>query len=130
MIRFAANVSMLFTELPFAERFDAAVATGFEGRRALVAAGRAGAVRLRGRADELRRGDIAAGERGIVNDPPRWRAHVPVAVSLARLRRGAAAPITVLVEAARRSHRDLIAHVQVADHPGRTADSLGWLPTP
>ena len=29
--RFAANVSMLFTELPFAERFDAATAAGFEG---------------------------------------------------------------------------------------------------
>lgn len=31
MPRFAANLSMLFTELPFLERFDAAAETGFKG---------------------------------------------------------------------------------------------------
>lgn len=31
MPRFAANLSMLFTELPFMERFGAAAAAGFKG---------------------------------------------------------------------------------------------------
>ena len=31
MPRFAANVSMMFTELPFIERFGAAAANGFAG---------------------------------------------------------------------------------------------------
>ena len=200
--RFAANVSMLFTELPFAERFDAAVAAGFEG------------VEFHWPAEPVPSGfevvlmnfdggDVAAGGRGIVNDPARWRAHVPEAVSLAR-RLGcprmnalvglddgrprarqlagaaaevafaarAAAPITVLVEAintldhgpyllsdtaqaaafvravgepnvalqydvfhmtrmgedveaALRAHRDLVAHVQIADHPGRGEPGSG-----
>ena len=30
MPRFAANLSMLFTELPFMQRFEAAAAAGFE----------------------------------------------------------------------------------------------------
>ena len=201
-LRFAANVSMLFTELPFAERFAAARDAGFEG------------VEFHWPAEPVPPGfevvlmnfdggDIAAGERGIVNDPARWRAHVPVAVELARslgclrmhalvgiddgrprdeqLARAAeevafaaraAAPITVLVEAINtldhgpylvsstkdaaafaarvdepnvavqfdvfhmtrmgedveaslREHIDVIAHVQIADHPGRGEPGSG-----
>jgi len=81
--RFAANVSMLFTELPFAERFDAATAAGFGGvefwwpEEPVPPGFEVVLMNFDG-------GDIAAGERGYLNDPARWRAHVPVAVGLAR----------------------------------------------
>ena len=200
--RFAANVSMLFTELPFAERFSAARKAGFEAvefhwpDEPVPPGFEVALMNFDG-------GDIAAGDRGYLNDPPRWRAHVPVAVELARslgcgrmnalvglddgrprseqLERAAeevafaaraASPITVLieaintldhgsylipdtaaavafvravgepnvavqydvfhmtrmgedVEAALREHIDVIAHVQVADHPGRGEPGSG-----
>ena len=200
--RFAANVSMLFTELPFAERFDAATAAGFGGvefwwpEEPVPPGFEVVLMNFDG-------GDIAAGERGYLNDPARWRAHVPVAVGLARslgctrmnalvglddgrarseqLERAAdevafaaraAFPITVLVEAintldhgpylisdtaaaaaflqavgepnvalqydvfhmtrmgedveaALREHIDVVAHVQIADHPGRGEPGSG-----
>jgi hydroxypyruvate isomerase len=200
--RFAANVSMLFTELPFAERFEAAIAAGFEGVEFWwpdEPVPRGFEVVLM----NFDGGDVAAGERGIVNQAERWRLHVPVAVELARSLgcprmnalvglddgrpRGeqlagaarevafaarAAAPITVLVEAintldhgpyllsstreaaafvqavaepnvklqydvfhmtrmgedveaALREHIGLIAHVQIADHPGRGEPGRG-----
>jgi len=200
--RFAANVSMLFTELPFAERFDAATAAGFGGvefwwpEEPVPPGFEVVLMNFDG-------GDIAPGERGYLNDPARWRAHLPVAVGLARslgctrmnalvglddgrprseqLERAAdevafaaraAFPITVLVEAintldhgpylisdtaaaaaflqavgepnvalqydvfhmtrmgedveaALREHIDVVAHVQVADHPGRGEPGSG-----
>jgi len=193
---------MLFTELPFAERFDAATAAGFGGvefwwpEEPVPPGFEVVLMNFDG-------GDIAAGERGYLNDPARWRAHVPVAVGLARslgctrmnalvglddgrarseqLERAAdevafaaraAFPITVLVEAintldhgpylisdtaaaaaflqavgepnvalqydvfhmtrmgedveaALREHIDVVAHVQIADHPGRGEPGSG-----
>ena len=79
MPRFAANLSMLFTEHPFLERFDRAAAAGFRGVEFLFpyaedipAVGEA----LRSTGLEqvlfnLPAGDFAAGERGIANNPAR-----------------------------------------------------------
>ncbi|MBA3414302.1 MAG: TIM barrel protein, partial [Chloroflexia bacterium] len=94
MPRFAANVSMLFTELPFPDRFAAAAAAGFEAVEFLfpyeedldaIAAG------LRDNGLEqvlfnLPAGNFAAGDRGIANDPARveeFRAGVDRALAIA-----------------------------------------------
>lgn len=79
MPRFAANLTMLFTEYPFLERFDRAAAAGFAAVEFLFPyAEDVNAVR-----DALTRnglthvlfnlpaGDFAAGERGFANDPAR-----------------------------------------------------------
>jgi hydroxypyruvate isomerase len=79
MPRFAANLTMLFTEYPFIERFDRARAAGFEAVEFLFPyAEDVNAIR-----DALTRngltqvlfnlpaGDFAAGERGFANDPAR-----------------------------------------------------------
>jgi hydroxypyruvate isomerase len=79
MPRFAANLTMLFTEYPFIERFDRAAAAGFEAVEFLFPyAEDINAIR-----DALTRnsltqvlfnlpaGDFAAGERGFANDPSR-----------------------------------------------------------
>lgn len=79
MPRFAANLTMLFTEYPFIERFDRAAAAGFEAVEFLFPYGEdINAIR-----DALTRngltqvlfnlpaGDFAAGERGFANDPSR-----------------------------------------------------------
>ena len=90
--RFAANVSILFGELPFAERFGAAARAGFEGVEfwwpeepldVVIEAARGHEVVL----VNFDGGSLADGERGYVNDPARaevWRAHVPEAVAFAR----------------------------------------------
>jgi hydroxypyruvate isomerase len=90
--RFAANVSILFTERPFLERFDAAAAAGFtavefwwpeEPLDAVVEAVDGLEVVL----VNFDGGSVSAGERGFVNDPARearWREHVPVALEFAR----------------------------------------------
>ncbi len=79
MPRFAANLSMLFTERPFLERFDAAAAAGFEAveflfpydfevsdlRDRLIANGLSMALH------NLPAGDWAKGERGIACHPDR-----------------------------------------------------------
>ena len=94
MPRFAANLSMLFTELPFLERFGAAAAAGFEGVEWQFAYD-VPAQRVR---EELTRyslepvvfnlpaGDWAAGDRGIAGVPDRieeFRRDVPRALEFA-----------------------------------------------
>ncbi len=79
MPRFAANLSMLFTEFPFLDRFDHAAAAGFAGVEvlfpydedidAIVAALKRNDLELV--LFNLPAGDFAAGERGIANDPRR-----------------------------------------------------------
>ncbi len=94
MPRFAANLSMLFTEYPFAERCARAAAAGFMGVEVLFPYGEdvpALAVALSQNHQELvlfnlPAGDFAAGERGIANDPARiteFREGVTRAVAVA-----------------------------------------------
>lgn len=79
MPRFAANLSMLFTEYPFLERFDRAAAAGFEAVEFLFPYSEdvpaiAAALKRNGLEQvlfNLPAGDWAAGERGIANDPAR-----------------------------------------------------------
>jgi hydroxypyruvate isomerase len=93
--RFAANVSILFAEHPFLDRFDAAARAGFDAVEFWWPAGEdldavVAAVRDAGLAVVLINfdgGDLAAGDRGLLNDPvraPRFRDNVPVALDLAR----------------------------------------------
>jgi hydroxypyruvate isomerase len=79
MPKFAANLSMLFTEYPFLERFARAKAAGFQAVEFLFPY----EYDSRTIADELRRnelqqvlfnhpaGDFSAGDRGMANDPSR-----------------------------------------------------------
>ena len=79
MLRFAANLSMLFTEYPVPERFDRAAAAGFRAVEFLfpygedIPAVRAALTRnaLEQVLFNLPPGDFAAGERGIANNPDR-----------------------------------------------------------
>jgi hydroxypyruvate isomerase len=80
MLRFAANLTLLFTELPFAERFAAARAAGFRAVECQFpydeVTPEALAQLLRDNALELvlfnlPAGDWAAGDRGIACDPAR-----------------------------------------------------------
>ena len=75
MLRFAANLSMLYTELPFLDRFEAAAADGFEAVECQFpydwpAADIAARLRATGLAMVLCNappGDAAAGERGLAS---------------------------------------------------------------
>ena len=94
MPKFAANLAMLFTELPFPERFAAATAAGFEGVEipfpyaweaprlaALLDVNRLSLVQ-----QTLPAGDWQAGDRGIACDPGRvaeFRAGVARAITYA-----------------------------------------------
>ena len=79
MPRFAANLSMLFTEYPFIERFDRAAAAGFRAVEFLfpyaedVPGIRAALTRngLEQVLFNLPAGNFAAGDRGFANDPDR-----------------------------------------------------------
>ena len=79
MIKLAANLSMLFTELAFLERFDAAAKAGFTGVEFLFPyafeateiAGKLRANRLEMVLHNLPAGDWTAGERGIACHPDR-----------------------------------------------------------
>ncbi|MBU6438756.1 MAG: hydroxypyruvate isomerase [Betaproteobacteria bacterium] len=96
MPRFAANLSMLFTELPFLERFGRAAAAGFEAVEFLFPYAWPAAT-LRELLDEhklrlvlhnLPAGDWDAGERGIACLPERvdeFRAGVASALEYARV---------------------------------------------
>ncbi len=94
MPKFAANLSMLFTEVPFAQRFERAARAGFDAVecqfpyelpaaevKALLEANRLTMV-----LHNLPAGDWAAGDRGIACDPARvdeFRAGVAQAISYA-----------------------------------------------
>lgn len=79
MIRLAANLSMMFNDLPFLDRFDAAAAAGFKAVECVAPyAEPPGALRERLQRlgltfalFNLPPGDWAAGERGIGADPAR-----------------------------------------------------------
>jgi hydroxypyruvate isomerase len=93
--RFAANVSILFSERPFLDRFEAAARAGFvdvefwwpdgedlDAVRAAVGDAGVGVVLI-----NFDGGDLAAGDRGLINDGERegrFRDNVPVALDLAR----------------------------------------------
>ena len=94
MLKFAANLSMLFTEVPFVDRFDRAAAAGFRGVEflfpydedlaAVSAALRRNSLELV--LFNLPAGDFAAGERGLAGDPARkdaFRAGVARALEIA-----------------------------------------------
>ena len=96
MPRFAANLSMLFTEQPFLDRFEAAARAGFEAVEFLFPyAFDAGEIRARLEAHglalalhNLPAGDWDAGERGIACHPDRvdeFRRGVERAVQVARV---------------------------------------------
>jgi hydroxypyruvate isomerase len=95
MPNFAANLTMLFSEVPFLERFERAARAGFraveymfpyeEDADAIARALRE--LRLKQVLFNLPAGDWAAGDRGIAVDPSRreeFRQGVPVAIELAR----------------------------------------------
>ena len=95
MPKFAANLSMLFTELPFLDRFDAAARAGFEAVEFLFPyAFEAQEIRSRLDANNLKlvlhnlpAGDWEAGERGIACHPDRvdeFRAGVARAIAYAQ----------------------------------------------
>lgn len=95
MPRFAANLTMLFTEYPLLERFDRAAAAGFQAVEFLfpydedIAAIRAALDRngLQQVLFNLPAGNFAAGERGFANDPGRileFREGVARALEIAR----------------------------------------------
>ena len=79
MPRFAANLSMMFNELPFAERFGAAKAAGFDGVECLfpyeLGADAAGAILREHKLEQalfnLPPGNWEAGERGLAALPGR-----------------------------------------------------------
>lgn len=94
MPRFAANLSMLFTEVPFLERFERAANAGFEAVEFLFPyahtveeiQARLDATGLKIVLHNLPAGDWDAGERGIACDPARvdeFRAGVAKAVTYA-----------------------------------------------
>jgi hydroxypyruvate isomerase len=94
-VRFAANVSILFREAPFLERFQRAAEAGFravefwwprgEDLARLEAAIRDSGVTVA--LFNFDAGDMPGGDRGLVSDPKRqhaFRDNVPVALQLAR----------------------------------------------
>jgi len=95
MLRFGINISILLREYPFLERFDQAARLGFDtvefwwpaGEDLEQVARRIRDAGLQVALINFDGGDIARGERGLVNDPARqaqFRAHVPVALDLAQ----------------------------------------------
>ena len=96
MLRFAANLSMMFPEVPFLERFGAAAAAGFKGVEFLFpyeftadeVAGALRGSRLENALFNTPPGDWAAGERGLASLPGReaeFRAGIARAIDYARV---------------------------------------------
>jgi hydroxypyruvate isomerase len=94
-MRFSANVSILFKEVPFLERFGRAAETGFSTVEFWWPSDEdPGAVEKAVKDANLQvalmnfdAGDMAAGDRGLAGDPERegrFRENVPVALELAR----------------------------------------------
>ena len=94
MLKWSANLTMLFKDLPFNDRIQAAGNAGFEAVEfmwpigvdldALVAATKASGVKVV--LINVDSGDVPAGERGFPNDPSRrewWRERTRVAIDLA-----------------------------------------------
>lgn len=95
MTRFAANLTMLFTDLPFLDRFDAAAQAGFKAVECIapyseppeIVAERLRCHDLTMALFNLPAGDWAAGERGFAADPARgaeFRDSVDTALVYAR----------------------------------------------
>lgn len=95
MPKFAANLSLMFTEVDFLDRFDAARASGFEAVECLFPyawpdaqiAERLRRARLELVLHNLPPGDWAAGDRGMACDPARaeeFRDGVELAIAYAR----------------------------------------------
>jgi hydroxypyruvate isomerase len=94
-LKFCANVSILFKDAPFLERFERAARAGFQAVEFWWPAGEAldeveAAIRDAGLAVALFNfdaGDMPAGDRGLLSDPDRaqrFRENVPVALDLAQ----------------------------------------------
>ena len=94
-MQFCANVSILFKDAPFLERFERAAAAGFPAVEFWWPAGEAldeveSAIKDAGLQVALFNfdaGDMAAGDRGLLSDPDRahgFRENVPVALELAQ----------------------------------------------
>lgn len=94
-MKFCANVSILFKDAPFLERFERAAAAGFPAVEFWWPAGEAldeveSAIKDAGLQVALFNfdaGDMAAGDRGLLSDPDRaqgFRENVPVALDLAQ----------------------------------------------
>jgi hydroxypyruvate isomerase len=94
-VKFSANVSILFKETPFLERFARAAGAGFDAVEFWWPAGEAldeveAAIReadLQVALFNFDAGDMPAGDRGLLSDPDRghrFRDNVPVALDLAR----------------------------------------------
>jgi hydroxypyruvate isomerase len=100
MTRFAANLSMLFTDLPFLDRLDAAARASFDAvefwwpAQAFADGTTMSDIVKRVRDLQLRvvllnfdAGDMPAGDRGLAGDPERaalFRKHVPLALEFAQ----------------------------------------------
>jgi hydroxypyruvate isomerase len=94
MVRFSINVSILFAERPFLERFAAAHAAGFDtvelwwprGEDLTAVESAIATAEVDVAVMNFDAGDMPAGDRGLISDPARreaFRANVPVALELA-----------------------------------------------
>src|SRR5918993_908466 len=119
-MRFSANVSILFKEAPFLERFGQAAATGFSAVEFWWPSGEdPGAVEKAVEDADLRvalmnfdAGDMAVGDRGLAGDPEREE----------QFRGNLVANL--------REYVGLIGHVQIADSPGRGEPGTGEIHYP
>ena len=94
MVRFSINVSLLFAERPFTERFKAARAAGFDtvelwwprGEDLAAVESAIETAEVDVAVMNFDAGDMAAGDRGLISDPAQrdaFRSNVPVALELA-----------------------------------------------